>query len=135
MHTRLSHSVAFFGGLLLFLPAIVAAQVPGTGITPPDVIWHISNMHKHPWFYETAFASLGGWILGMVKGFSSSGDWLVRYLPSKPLPIIFVLDLLIFVVFGGYVGTGLYTPTSLIAALAAGLTWPVGLGALATKDK
>jgi hypothetical protein len=39
-----------------------------------------------------------------------------------PKPGIFVLDLIIFVVVGAFLGTGIYNPDSLQAALAAGVS-------------
>ena len=68
-----------------------------------------------------------------VKGFSSSGDWLKFYFPSVPMPVVFLLYLVIFAALGGYLGTGIYNPDSLLESSAAGLSWPIGLGALATK--
>ena len=107
------------------------ATTPGEAPTVPPV--HFVGMWKHPYFYEVMVASVFGWVLGMVKGFSGSKDWLDRYWPKRPAIIIFLLDLLIFVLGGAFFGTGIYNPQSLQAALAAGLSWPVGLGALATK--
>jgi hypothetical protein len=126
---RLVTIAASFGVFILTSGAALAADDH-----PASPIWHISNLHQHPWFAEVICSSVAGWLLGMVKGFSSSGDWLRKYLPSKPAFVVFLLDLLIFVVFGGYFGTGIYNPTNLLAAFAAGLSWPVGLGALATKE-
>jgi len=90
-------------------------------------------MYKHPYFFEVMAASLFGWVLGMVKGFSGAKDWLEHYWPNSPRIIVFVLDLVVFVVCGAYIGTGIYNPASFEAALGAGLTWPVGFGALATR--
>jgi hypothetical protein len=91
-------------------------------------------MHTHPWFWEVLFASVVGWVLGQVKGFASIEDWLDRYWPRPPRLLIFLGDLLAFAVIGGYFGTGIYNPDSLTAAIAAGLSWPLGIGALATRD-
>jgi len=90
-------------------------------------------MWKQPYFPEVMVASIFGWVLGQVKGFSGAKDWLERYWPNSPKPVLFVLDLTIFVVCGAFFGTGIYNPDSLQAALAAGVSWPVGLGALTTK--
>jgi len=92
-------------------------------------------MHQDPWFYTVAAASFCGWILGAVKGFSTSADWLKRYTPHPPIIAVFVADLIVFVVAGAYFGTGIYNPTNFVSAIAAGLTWPIGLGALATTDR
>ena len=69
----------------------------------------------------------------VVKGFSGSKDWLQKYWRNPPVPVIFLLDLIIFVCVGGYIGTGIYDPSTTVAAFAAGVSWPVGLGALVTK--
>lgn len=61
---------------------------------------------------------------------------LAQKIYATPPPIlVFLADMLVFVVAGAYFGTGIYTPTTFVAAIAAGLTWPLGLGALATTDK
>jgi hypothetical protein len=109
-------------------------QTSGNGATtgsPPGS--HLIGMWKQPYFLEVLFASVFGWVLGMVKGFSGSQDWLTKYFPNRPRIVNFLLDLLIFVVCGAFIGTGIYHPDSLQAAIAAGLSWPVGLGALVTK--
>jgi hypothetical protein len=92
-------------------------------------------MHSHTWFVTVAMASLAGWILGAVKGFSTSADWFKRYWTAPPRLVVFATDLVIFVVVGAYFGTGIYDPTSFVSAIAAGLSWPIGLGALATSNK
>lgn len=116
--------------IIVIVAPKVLSQTPGSG---PNQQFHILEMYKHPWFWDVLAASAGGWVLGLVKGFSGVKDWLARYWPSAPLPIVFVLDLIVFVVVGAFVGTGIYNPSNLIAALAAGITWPVGLGSLTTK--
>lgn len=106
----------------------------GTAPDPPkDIVYHIANMHNHPYFWDVVVASVIGWLIGMVKGFSGSKDWLEKYWPRPPLTVIFALDLVIFVCVGGYIGTGIYNPATIVAAFAAGISWPVGLGALVTK--
>jgi len=91
-------------------------------------------MHKQPFFLTVLFASAGGWVLGLVKGFSTSKNWLEGIgLPSPPL-LVFFLDIFIFVGGGAYFGTGFYDPKTFQAALAAGLTWPVSLGAFGTTS-
>ncbi|MBI1924298.1 hypothetical protein HYR99_08605 [Candidatus Poribacteria bacterium] len=99
------------------------------------VVYQLKNMHKHPWFWEVMVASVIGWVLGMVKEFSTSKDWLNKYWPNSPHLVVFFLDLIIFVCVGAYFGTGIYTPVNFVEALAAGLSWPIGLGALATGKK
>lgn len=94
---------------------------------------HVWDMYKHTWFWEVLAASIAGWVLGLVKGFSGTRDWLTKYWKQPPIPLTFALDLLVFVFIGAFIGTGVYNPNSFVEALAAGLTWPVGLGALATK--
>jgi hypothetical protein len=101
--------------------------------TPEKQPMDIPNIHKQPFFWTVMVASLLGWVLGMVKGFDGSKDWLTKYWSAAPRPFLFGIDLLIFVVVGAYVGTGLYQPSSFTAALGAGLSWPVALGALVSK--
>jgi len=96
--------------------------------------YHLGNMHEHPWFWDVIVASAVGWVIGIVKGFSGSKDWLDRYWPQAPSLMVWLLDFLVFGVVGGYFGTGIYEPTTFVAAMSAGLSWPIGLGALATKD-
>ena len=91
-------------------------------------------MHLQPWFWEVLAASVVGWVVGMVKGFAGTRDWLSHYWTNSPKAVTFVLDLGVFVFVGAYFGTGIYMPTNFQAALAAGLSWPIGLGALATRE-
>lgn len=100
----------------------------------PTLSYTIQNMHTHPWFWTVALSSAIGWILGIIKGFSTSSDWLKRYMAQPHPLLIFLVDLFVFVIIGAYVGTGIYNPTSFIAALAAGLTWPIGVAGLSTRD-
>ena len=124
---RLALSVLLF---VLSLHVPVFAQAP----SPVVADYHFRDMHTQPWFWDVLAASAVGWVIGIVKGFSTSGDWIRRYWSQPPLVVIFALDLIVFVVVGAYFGTGIYNPRGFLAALAAGLSWPVGLGALATKD-
>jgi hypothetical protein len=107
----------------------VLAQEPDTTKTI-----HLNHMHRQPWFLEVLVSSLVGWVVGMVKGFAGTRDWLARYWTNSPKVVTFVLDFLVFVFVGAYFGTGIYNPTNFQAALAAGLSWPIGLGALATTE-
>jgi hypothetical protein len=116
-----------------FILIIAATVFSQTLDNAPGRQYHIQEMYKHPWFWDVLAASAGGWVLGLVKGFSGVKDWIASYWPSAPLAVVFVLDLIVFVVVGAFVGTGIYNPSNLIAALAAGITWPVGLGSLTTK--
>jgi len=113
--------------LVLFTVALGYSQ------NPPAKPIEILTMHTQPFFWDVMVASVVGWVLGMVKGFSGSKDWLNHYWANPPRPALFVLDLLVFVLCGAYVGTGIYHPDSFVAALGAGLSWPVAFGALATK--
>jgi hypothetical protein len=97
-------------------------------------VYTIGTMHNHPQFYTVCGASIAGWILGNVKGFSSSADWFKRYWPTPHPIIVLVADFLVFAVAGAYIGTGIYDPTNFVAAVAAGLTWPIGFAALTTRD-
>jgi hypothetical protein len=117
----------------------VAAQSPTTSTdqTPnkdnEKIVYRLANMHTHPWFWEVLASSAVGWLLGLVKGFSGAKDWLATYWSKTPKAAILILDMLIFIGVGAYAGTGIYNPTSFFAAMGAGITWPVGLGAIATK--
>ena len=113
--------------MCLFPESLVFAQ------TNPDPPLALQNMHEHPWFWTVVAASIVGWVLGMTKGFSGSDDWLEKYWPNKPRVAVLITDVIVFVLIGGYIGTGIYNPANFVAAIAAGITWPVGLGALATK--
>jgi hypothetical protein len=116
-----------------FIAALVtSAPTLADGLNAPA--YHFGNMHQHPWFWDVVGASAIGWVIGIVKGFSGSKEWLDRYWPRAPLLVVWMLDFLVFVVVGGYLGTGIYNPMTFLAALSAGLSWPIGLGALATKD-
>jgi hypothetical protein len=90
-------------------------------------------MHSQPFFWDVMIASVVGWVLGMVKGFSGSKDWLEKYWVNAPKLALFALDFLVFVLCGAYIGTGIYHPESFVAALGPGLSWPVAFGALASK--
>ena len=114
--------------IVLLAPSICLAQS-----SQQNIAYHIANMHKHPYFWDVVVASVVGWVIGMVKGFSGSKDWLQKYWRNPPVPVIFLSDLIIFVCVGGYIGTGIYDPSTTVAAFAAGVSWPVGLGALVTK--
>lgn len=94
---------------------------------------HIKNMVNHPWFWEVTAASGIGWFLGTLKGFSGSKEWLARYNIEAPKVLVLVIDFAVFVGVGGFVGIAIYDPTTLQAAMAAGVSWPLGLGALTTK--
>jgi hypothetical protein len=116
--------------LLLAVPMLCSAD-EGAPLKP--TFTHIKDMHKHPWFFEVLASSFVGWLIGQVKGFSSTKDWLAKYWPRTPLLVVFLLDLFVFVAVGAYFGTGIYNPENFLAALGAGLSWPIGLGSLATK--
>lgn len=92
-------------------------------------------MHDHQWFLTVMAASVVGWLLGMTRGFSTTSDWLTNYfsLDKTPTFVVWVLDLFVFVVVGAYFGTGIYNPANFVAAAAAGISWPLGLGALTLK--
>jgi hypothetical protein len=114
--------------MLVFLTAF-ATQSPA----PEHTARHVTEMHKHPWFWDVLIASIVGWVLGVVKGFTGSADWLKNYWPKVPVLVIFALDLVMFVIVGAYFGTGIYNPENVLEALAAGLSWPIGFGSLATR--
>jgi hypothetical protein len=120
--------------ILFIIPSSVGAV--STRSTQPigeSGLLTIDNIHEHTFFWTVMAASVVGWVLGMTKGFSTSSDWLEKYWASPPIYAVLLLDALIFVVVGAYVGTGIYNPATFVAALAAGITWPIGLGALTTK--
>lgn len=114
--------------LLFFIPSSL-----GHAQAEDVTLLTIGNIHNHTFFWTVMAASVVGWVLGMTKGFSTSSDWFKKYCASPPIYAVLVLDALIFVGVGAYIGTGIYNPATFVAALAAGITWPVGLGALATK--
>jgi hypothetical protein len=111
------------------------AQTPTPTPAPAGLIpVVIQETFKQPLFPVVFLGSLIGWMVGKVKGFVSAKEWLDRYWPGAPLPVIFLLDLFIFAFVGSFLGTLIYSPTSALEALAAGVSWPVGLGGLATKE-
>src|SRR5437764_6538251 len=100
-----------FVGILMFVVfacAAFGADPPPNPEQPP--VWTFATMHHHPWFTEVLVASVVGWLLGMVKGFASTADWLKKYWSNPPKLIIFALDLLVFVAVGSYFGTAIYDP-------------------------
>ena len=115
--------------LLVLFPSLLLAQAEEGART----VYRISNMHTHPWFWEVLAGSAAGWLLGLVKGFSGARDWLENYWKTAPPLVLLLLDMLIFLGVGAYLGTGIYDPANFLAAMAAGVSWPVGLGALVTK--
>jgi hypothetical protein len=118
-------------GLVLVVTPAICAWAEAEGAPP---IIHIPQMHQHPFFVDVMASSVVGWVLGRVRGFSGIQDWLGRYWKDVPRFIIFLGDVCVFVAVGAYFGTAIYDPKSLWAAIAAGLSWPIGLGALATRD-
>lgn len=123
--------------LVLFFTVIAYrlcfAQTPTpTPMSPPPS--SPRDILAHTWIWVVLAGSSVGWVVGKVKGFVSSKEWLHRYWPNAPLGIIFLLDVTIFIFVGSFLGTLIYNPASASEALAAGVSWPVGLGALATKD-
>ena len=100
---------------------------------PDPVVWKLATIRHHPWFTEVLVASLIGWVIGYVKGFSSAAEWLAKYWPKPNKLVVFLLDLLVFGLVGGYLGTAIFNPTSLNAALAAGISWPLAFGGLTSK--
>jgi hypothetical protein len=94
---------------------------------------HLKDIVNDPWFWEVTAASGLGWFLGTLKGFSGSKEWLARYNITPPKLVVLVADFIVYVGIGGFVGIAIYNPTTLHAAMAAGVSWPLGLGALTTK--
>ena len=119
--------------LLVLLCALSVLCIAQDAAPPKPTFTHIKDMHNHPWFWEVLASSFVGWLIGQVKGFTSTKDWLAKYWPKTPLLVVFLLDLFVFVAVGAYFGTGIYNPENFLAALGAGLSWPIGLGSLATK--
>ena len=95
---------------------------------------HIYEMHQHTWFVEVLVASVLGWVIGTVKGFSGTKEWMAGYWSSPPGLLIFMLDFAVFVGAGAYLGTAIYDPATLAAAFAAGVSWPLALGGITTGD-
>jgi hypothetical protein len=104
--------------LVLFTAVLSYCQSTSIAPNVPEIL----SMHHQPFFWDVMGASVVGWVLGMVKGFSGSKNWLDHYWTNAPKPVLFILDLLVFVLCGAYVGTGIYHPDSFVAALGAGLT-------------
>src|SRR5580704_15468488 len=105
--------------------------MPGLSMAAaPDM--HLSSIPSHPWFAEVIAGSVVGWMTGKIKGFSGVRDWVEDYWAQPPGWLVFMMDLIVFAGVGGLLGTAIYDPASLTAALAAGLAWPIGLGSLAT---
>ena len=129
VHFRMVTRLATTTALVLFTALLSYCQSTSSAPNVPEIL----SMHHQPFFWDVMVASVVGWVLGMVKGFSGSKDWLDRYWTNAPKPVLFFLDLLVFVLCGAYIGTGIYHPESFVAALGAGLSWPVAFGALATK--
>lgn len=132
----------FFGerrlsALMLFVVLVACGPVIAQSIVTEEVSStapiSLATIHQQPFFFEVMMASIIGWIVGITKGFSTSRSWFTTYLKDAPVLAIFGLDLLIFVVVGAYVGTGVYQPSNFVAALGAGITWPLALGTLASK--
>lgn len=117
---------------MLVLSSAVGFQAGATepGTSPPTHDYHIWNLHTHPWFWEVLFSALVGWVLSIRKGYKGTADLYAKHFPNAPNWVIFVSDLLFLVVVGAYFGTGIYNPANFVAAIAAGLNWPVGVNAL-----
>jgi hypothetical protein len=94
---------------------------------------HIRDMVNDPWFWDVTAASGLGWFMGTLKGFSGSKEWLARYDIKAPKWLVLIVDCIVYVGVGGFVGIAIYNPQTLHAAMAAGVSWPLGLGALTTK--
>lgn len=132
MLPRRNYSI--YASLAFLSIAIVAATNAYAQGTGGAVVYRLGNMHEHPWFYVVLGASTVGWLLGTVKGFHSSAGWVGQYWAGPPKALVFLVDLVVFVGIGGYFGTGIFDPSSFPEAVAAGLCWPVGFGALARRD-
>jgi hypothetical protein len=99
--------------------------------TPPSTAADdIFNLHHHRFFWWVMLGSVGGWVLGYSKGFTSAADWAKKYFEWLPGFLLFLVDAVVFAGLGAYLGTGIFDPNNIVAALAAGGTWAVGFGAL-----
>jgi hypothetical protein len=125
-YKRLIRSLVILVAVIVLPTMVLADSAAGPGL-------HLKDMHHHPWFPEVLASSAVGWVIGLVKGFSGTREWLARYWPNTPLAVVFIMDLIVFVGVGAYFGTGIYNPANFLAAMGAGLTWPIGLGSLVTK--
>lgn len=130
------------GGVYSQQPSEPGADIANVEPSDPEIEagngdpLRLRNLHKQPYFFDVVFGSVAGWVLGMIKGFNSTADWLRRYIRKEPPRyLILGLDFIVFVAMGGYIGTGIYDPDTFVEALAAGSTWPVAFGALATKEQ
>lgn len=107
-------------------------------VKTPEIL--LKNIHQQPYFLEVLASSLVSWVTGLTKGFKSSKDWLSKYfgVGKTPTFLIFIFDFIIYTIVGAYFGTGIYQPDNFIGAIAAGTSWPLGLGALSSdtnRDK
>lgn len=84
----------------------------------------------------TVVGALVGWLIGCIKGFKSSADWISSYDLDAHRLIPLFLDSIIYVIVGPIIGIVIHNPASPISGLVAGITWPVMLGGLtAEKSK
>ncbi len=120
--------------LAVVLVLVNATAAAASSEISPQTANHLSNMYAHPWFLDVMGASVVGWVVGLVKGFAGTREWLAKYWSAPPKFAIFLFDLVVFVIAGAYFGVGIYNPDNFVASVAAGLSWPVGLGALATRN-
>jgi hypothetical protein len=96
--------------------------------------FHLPTMHRHPWFWDVMVIPAFGWLVGSVKGQIGSRKWLEHYWHEPSPWVIFLLDVLVFIGGGAYIGTDIYNPTTFLSAVAAGLSWPIALASLAKRD-
>jgi len=120
-------AVAF---VLLCAVVTFAAQQKDAIPVIPGQEYHVWNLHRHPWFWEVLASAVMGWLLSIVKGFAGTEGFYNHYFSNTPNGVIMLSDLICLVVAGAYFGTAIYNPQNVVAAIAAGLNWPVGLNAL-----
>ena len=62
----------------VFLLLTATAAIADDSMKDP-MVYSISNMYKQPWFFDVMCAAAIGWVLGLVKGYNGTRNWLAQY--------------------------------------------------------